>query len=152
MKRTALWRIREKFQHEKRPLLKEAFNQVTPSSSSKFVYSLRSLLSKYTHKIKTLLWKNQILLLLSVPQTYAARILQRKQKNPFILICNVPVLGRYYVRVWWLRNCKNNRCKNVLLQEFSSIRKHLVNLTALISIFCPKKIDEILLLLTNRSI
>ena len=52
MKRTALWRIREKFRHEKRPLLKEAFNQVTPSSS-KFVYSLRSLLSKYTQNQNT---------------------------------------------------------------------------------------------------
>ena len=53
MKRTALWRIQEKFRHEKRPLLKEAFNQVTSSSSSKFVYSLRSLLSKYTQNQNT---------------------------------------------------------------------------------------------------
>ena len=96
MKRTALWRIREKFRHEKRPLLKEAFNQVTPSSS-KFVYSLRSLLSKYTQNQNTSFKEPNPLLLLSVPQTCAARILQRKQKNPFILICNVPVLGWNYV-------------------------------------------------------
>ena len=90
MKRTALWRIREKFRHEKRPLLKEAFNQVT--SSSKFVYSLRSLLSKYTQNQNTSFKEPNPPTFCSSNLRYAARILQRKQKNPFILICNVPVL------------------------------------------------------------
>ena len=119
MKRTALWRIREKFRHEKRPLLKEAFNQVTPSSS-KFVYSLRSLLSKYTQNQNTSFKEPN-------PPTFGSSNLRRTtdfaKKTKESIHSNLQCAGsrvelRIEGMVWWLRNCKNNRCKNVLLQEF----------------------------------
>ena len=119
MKRTALWRIREKFRHEKRPLLKEAFNQVTPSSS-KFVYSLRSLLSKYTQNQNTSFKEP------NPPPTFGSSNSRRTdfaKKTKESIHSNLQCAGsrvelRIVGMVWWLRNCKNNRCKNVLLQEF----------------------------------